>query len=134
MASQAGQEAKVTITVYGIPKPQPRPRFGNGRAYDSGTSDAWKASVQVAAMPKRPRAAWDCALAVEIDFMLPRPARGKYSEPLGKPDLDNLAKAVLDALTDVGMWTDDSRVVELKVSKRYAEQPGAVITIKEAGR
>ena len=34
-----------------------------------------------------------------------------------KPDLDKLTRAVLDSLTDAGVFTDDSRVVWLNVAK-----------------
>lgn len=39
-----------------------------------------------------------------------------------KPDCDNLAKSILDALNGIA-YHDDSQVVELHVSKGYAEQP-----------
>ena len=39
-----------------------------------------------------------------------------------KPDCDNLAKSILDALNSVA-YRDDSQVVELHVSKGYAEIP-----------
>jgi len=44
----------------------------------------------------------------------------KYAMPLRKPDLDNIAKGILDSLTDTQTcWHDDSQVVELIVSKAY---------------
>jgi crossover junction endodeoxyribonuclease RusA len=48
-----------------------------------------------------------------------------------KPDPDNLAKAVMDALTDCGMWRDDAQIVVLEVTKRFGQIPGARICIKE---
>ncbi|NCA12937.1 MAG: RusA family crossover junction endodeoxyribonuclease, partial [Proteobacteria bacterium] len=37
-----------------------------------------------------------------------------------KPDADNCAKAVMDALTQLGaFWRDDAQVVELRVWKDY---------------
>lgn len=42
--------------------------------------------------------------------------------PTKKPDLDNIAKAVLDALNGVAFY-DDSQVVDLEISKRYAAAP-----------
>lgn len=41
--------------------------------------------------------------------------------PTKKPDLDNCAKAILDALNGVA-WHDDSQVVCLSVNKYYAER------------
>ena len=46
----------------------------------------------------------------------------------GRYDVDNRAKAVLDALTKIGMWKDDSQVVELTIikAKHQAKKPGFV--------
>lgn len=47
-----------------------------------------------------------------------------------KPDIDNLAKAVLDALNGVA-YLDDSCITRLVLTKRYSEFPGITITIWE---
>ena len=49
-------------------------------------------------------------------------------------DIDKLARAVLDGITDGGAWTDDGQVVDLRVSKHYAVaggMTGAKIEITE---
>ena len=51
--------------------------------------------------------------------------------PATKPDCDNLAKTVLDALNGV-LWLDDAQVVDLSVSKRYAAEPHTVVTVRAA--
>jgi Holliday junction resolvase RusA-like endonuclease len=38
-----------------------------------------------------------------------------------RADNDNVAKSVMDALTEAGVWLDDNQVVELTVRKRYGE-------------
>jgi Holliday junction resolvase RusA-like endonuclease len=43
----------------------------------------------------------------------------KYRFPLRKPDLDNVAKGLLDSLTQAHAWHDDAQVVELQVIKLY---------------
>lgn len=43
--------------------------------------------------------------------------------PTTKPDLDNLAKALLDGLNEV-VWRDDVQVVEVRARKVYSETPG----------
>jgi Holliday junction resolvase RusA-like endonuclease len=49
-----------------------------------------------------------------------------------KPDADNLAKAVLDALNGI-LYEDDSQVVMLAVTKRYAKsEPGTMVTLSPA--
>lgn len=75
---------------------------------------------------------------VEIDFFLPRP---KY---LGKGpacwapkkvgDGDKLTRAVWDALTDAGLWEDDSQVCSWNGTKLYTSDyrtPRAAITVRE---
>ena len=43
-----------------------------------------------------------------------------------RPDIDKLARAILDALTDARVWPDDGQVVTMHVEKRYGE-PGVEI-------
>lgn len=45
-----------------------------------------------------------------------------------KPDVDKLARALLDAGTGT-LWRDDAQVVSLTVGKRYAEQPGTWVEV-----
>lgn len=55
------------------------------------------------------------------DYLKRAAERGR-KRPTGKPDADNLAKLVLDALNGVA-WLDDGQVVDLTISKRYCK-PG----------
>jgi Holliday junction resolvase RusA-like endonuclease len=48
--------------------------------------------------------------------------------PTVKPDADNVAKIVLDALNG-SAFCDDAQVVHLQVLKRYAEEPGVKVRI-----
>ena len=49
--------------------------------------------------------------------------------PIGKPDLDNVAKLHLDALNGV-VWKDDAQVVALRASKVYGETPKVILTVE----
>jgi Holliday junction resolvase RusA-like endonuclease len=42
--------------------------------------------------------------------------------PMCKPDLDNVLKAVLDAMNGI-VYVDDAQVVNFVVSKRYSDDP-----------
>ena len=77
-----------------------------------------------------------------MDFFLPRPATVKLSKralPIVPPDVDKLARALLDGLGqglngkvgDGVIYGDDSQVVELLARKFYADDraPGADIRI-----
>lgn len=50
--------------------------------------------------------------------------------PLKKPDADNVAKAVLDALNGVA-YKDDAQVVELLVTKQWSEINLTTVRIEE---
>ena len=51
--------------------------------------------------------------------------------PTKKPDTDNIAKAILDALNGVAYY-DDAQVVELHVVKKYSDEPRAEVMIIDA--
>jgi Holliday junction resolvase RusA-like endonuclease len=71
-----------------------------------------------------------------LNYWLPRPASHYRKNgvltasaplrPCSKPDLDNLAKATMDAMNATGVWTDDARVCELVVRKDYAPADGFI--------
>ena len=50
--------------------------------------------------------------------------------PTKKPDIDNLAKSVLDGMNGV-IFCDDKQVVSLHLKKVYASDPGVDILVKE---
>lgn len=67
-------------------------------------------------------------VAVDLLFVLPRPksAPKRTTPPASKrPDVDKLARAVLDAVTDV-IIRDDAQVVDLRARKRVAELDGSM--------
>lgn len=87
----------------------------------------------------------DRPLKIAIRFFLVRPGghwgKGKRAgmllpsapaRPRSKPDVDKLARTTLDALTGI-VFDDDSRIVELLVSKEYAApgREGAHVSISE---
>jgi Holliday junction resolvase RusA-like endonuclease len=105
-----------------------RPSGGSVLVPDNARTKPWQRALAMTA-----HAAGVCAqegpVAVELVFYLPRPARQVAASghpyawapllPLAKPDLDKLARAVLDGLTGVA-WKDDAQVTTLRLEKRYA--------------
>lgn len=49
--------------------------------------------------------------------------------PTGKPDGDNILKAVSDGLNLV-VWTDDSLIVDARVRKFYSDAPRVVLDVR----
>ena len=144
---------RVTLTVHGLPQPKGStkafvPRTWASAAYAAGqspravvTSDnpkvkGWQLAITAAAVQSRGRTtAFDGPVSVTCAFVLPRPASypKRVVHHVTKPDLDKLARAVLDALAGV-LFGDDAAVTELHATKGYAFDgcaPGVVITVVE---
>lgn len=126
-----------TLCVVGIPKAQPRTKataFGkHARVYTPATARSWKELIMFEATPYAGRLI-DAPLQVTIQFRLPRPKAHKRDTLITtKPDIDNLIKSTTDALTDCGVWRDDSLIASIAANKIYAGgkmEPGATITIE----
>lgn len=50
--------------------------------------------------------------------------------PTKKPDLDNVAKIILDSLNKIA-FDDDSQVVRLIVEKHFSDEPRVEVTLRE---
>jgi Holliday junction resolvase RusA-like endonuclease len=57
---------------------------------------------------------------------------GKEIPHTKRPDLDNLEKNLLDVLTRLKFWTDDSRVFSKSTAKFWGPEPYLAIAIKNA--
>ncbi len=141
----------IHFRVHGDPKPQPRPRAfsrnGTARVYDPHTAEGWKSAIADAARPHCPPEPWRGPVEVRLAFTFKRPKKhfrqGKHADQLRddaptlhtkKPDADNLAKAVLDAMTMLGFWKDDSQVASLLVMKQYGYYQGVVVEVCDLAR
>lgn len=131
----------------GIPKGQPRPRAfsrgGHARVFSPGTAESWKSDIASAAREKLPAEPLKGPISLDVTFYFPRPKSHYTKKGLrpdapkwhtGKPDRDNLEKAVLDCLTTLRMWDDDAQVCTGCVRKVYNDTqfPGAMIRIQPA--
>lgn len=147
----------ISFRVPAVPIAQPRPRAtmahgGKGARMHEVTTirntdgskkphpiAAFKASVRHEAGLAYSGPPLDAPLSLYVVFLMPRPGKLIWkSRPMprqphtSKPDLDNLVKAVKDALSGL-CWRDDALVAHLVGSKLYAsgsEQPGVEILIE----
>lgn len=125
--------ATYSFFAHGIPKGQPRARAvvrgKHAGVFDPGTADGWKAIVRDASRAVKPKDVILTPVLVSIGFVFARPnshlntkgaikpAAPRYHTQ--KPDLDNLAKAVLDALTNEGWWKDDAQIYTLTLTRSW---------------
>jgi crossover junction endodeoxyribonuclease RusA len=135
------------LAVPGLPVPQGSkkvvPTAAGPRLVDTNEKPlkSWRVDIAetAAAGGGRPLAG---ALRLTIDFYFPRP-KGHYGKrgllpsaparPSVRPDLDKLARAVMDALT--GIWfRDDAQIAWLVCRKHYADDshrtPGVTVELE----
>ena len=119
------------------PMPCPRPRVAlRGRvpvAYYPRDYTAWKNQVAdlIASLLPEGHVPFDWPVEVSITCVVERPKTTKLPHP--RPDADNYGKALMDAMTQAGVWKDDSQVARLEVTKRWTkpgEPPGVYIHVR----
>lgn len=122
----------IVFKIPAVPVAQPRHRAAviNGRAvtYEAPKSapiHAFKATCRLAYETHMDAGPFAGPLAVQLWCVFPRPQsktrkanRERRLWHASRPDCDNLAKAVLDALNGLA-WVDDSQVARLRVEKVY---------------
>lgn len=131
--------AAISLRVDGEPDGQKRPRvFFNknaGRVMAWSPKSTWANKMFAQACLLRPITALEGPLAIDLTFWMPRPkSRPKDFYHVSRPDWDNLAKPVCDALTRARWWKDDARIVAATVRKLYetpSDCPGIQINVEE---
>ena len=125
----------IEVIVYGLPAPQGSKRhIGRGIMVESSKSvKPWREAVKQAVLLTYPfRLREDPVLvrgpvSMEVVFTMPRPKSAKRGAvPQSRPDLSKLVRSTEDALTDIGAWEDDSRIVDSYSSKVYVGDPRAL--------
>ena len=123
----------MAFQVFGDPVPQ-----GSKRAFvvknravvvddNKATLRSWRTAVVDAARAELNGEAPELGpVRITLMFFLRQPKRPKAPVPITKPDVDKLARAVLDGMTDAGVFRDDSQVTTLTVRKRYTTEAPCV--------
>lgn len=128
---------KIELEIFGNPKPQGSKRHvGNGILIEAAGPPLklWRQQI-AAACEVQEAGPFYGPVKVEAIFFLPRPKSVSQKArplPIKPPDLDKLARALLDGIGQSdNIWGDDSQVITMTVSKFYADsrEPGATVTI-----
>jgi Holliday junction resolvase RusA-like endonuclease len=134
--------APVSIIIPGDPAGKGRPRFFRGRAVTPAKTRAYEAVIRAAgeaAISARGGCKYEeQPLRMRVKAMMPIPAiwsRKKRQtaiddalRPTGKPDCDNIVKAVADALNGV-VYRDDAQLVDVSIAKFYSASPMLIVEI-----
>jgi Holliday junction resolvase RusA-like endonuclease len=137
----------LTFSISGTPIAKGRPRAtlrgGFARLYTPAETKKYESAVKrFAALAMRGRKPFEGPLSVSIRFRLGLPKSMSKKDQaaklageaayLGTKDIDNLGKAVLDALNEVA-WVDDVQIVRLFLTKAASSNPGVDIKITPLG-
>lgn len=104
-----------------------------GRAYTPARTRTAEADVIALVADQAPPEPLSGPVRVWVDSFLPIPKSWSKTKteaaalgevrPTSRPDLDNLVKLVVDAMTRAGYWRDDSQIVEMGARKFYSHKP-----------
>lgn len=73
-------------------------------------------------------------VSLKVIFNFSIKQRNKWGQPkTSAPDVDNLVKLLIDAMSDLNFWRNDSQVAKLEVRKFYAEKPSIYIEVDDYG-
>jgi Holliday junction resolvase RusA-like endonuclease len=128
----------ILFEIHTIPKPQKQTLYGKRRFYDP--SKEYKQALQWQMRPYAPKEPLEGPVKVHIHFYMPMPKDVTAPKrrqmingiivPCKRPDLDNLAYSVTNAMNEL-IYADDSQIIDLTLSKRYSENPKIVVKIIE---
>ncbi len=117
------------FTVYGRPKGKGRPRFTRkGHAYTPKGTKTYETEIKQAFNNAGGESFGNVPVSIEVTALYPIPKSARKADkeqmekgmmlPLGKPDIDNVLKSVMDALNGMA-FDNDAQVVFVKALKRY---------------
>ncbi|MDR3362175.1 MAG: RusA family crossover junction endodeoxyribonuclease [Desulfovibrio sp.] len=118
------------------PTAQARPRHaminGHAMTYKSPAQKDNERTLEACLLEHQPESPFTGPLALAFVAALPVPKSKSRKAlaamlsgaepPQKKPDLDNLAKQLKDAMTRLQFWNDDRQVTELRCKKIWAER------------
>jgi Holliday junction resolvase RusA-like endonuclease len=137
-----------SFTVFGTdPAPQGSKKYVGQRTTASGAKipliiesspklPAWRKAVsdavKQAMIDSGDLSKFDGPVKLEAVFYLTRKRTVTRPYPTVPPDLDKVLRSLMDGITakGEGVWGDDSQVVKIEVSKKYATgESGVAVTI-----
>ena len=120
----------ITFFVQGKPAPWQRVSWQGKRSFVPRETAAWKTTIAWASKLHRPNETFKCPLFMMLIFSFERPKSRKDDFfCIGKSDVDNYCKSVMDALHGQ-FYDNDNLVVALYAFKIYGT-PGVEITVGE---
>lgn len=135
----------IEFVIPGKPVGKQRPKFRRLGAfvqtYTPEKTVSWESLVAMCAMAARGDLMptdKPCSVRLEVEVIPPLSWSNRKRDaamvglhwPAKKPDLDNIIKAVGDALNGV-VWVDDAQMVRVEAWKRYGSMDQTRVMVKE---
>jgi len=119
------------LTLDMDPVPKGRPRFTRtGHAFTDKKTLQAEAAIRNAALAEWGKKPFEGAVELVIQFTFKKPKSNKKNLHTQRPDLDNCAKLVSDAINGVA-FVDDSQVISLACTKGWGEAGKIVLLVDE---
>lgn len=129
------------FTAYGQPAAKGRPRLGKWGTYTPDKTVNYENLVKYSYIDEhKDKELIQGYVNIEMKFymQIPKSTSKKKRDlmlrhgilPDKKPDYDNMAKSITDALNGIA-YRDDSQIVEAHIYKYYSEEPRTEVIIKE---
>lgn len=133
---------QVEFTVDGKPQGKARPRVMKGYTYTPRNTVLYEEQVRTeyARQTNSYRFADDRLLCLQIWAYMPIPKStpkakrelmlSGHIRPAKRPDLDNILKAIADALNGIA-YHDDAQLVDMRATRWYSDSPRVEVYIAE---
>ncbi|WP_238884471.1 RusA family crossover junction endodeoxyribonuclease [Clostridium sp. YIM B02551] len=125
------------LTIPGEPKGKGRPRLGKNVTYTPKDTVEYENLVKLCFYQSEyKKLEGEIKATIKAYYSIPKSASKKNRSlmeqnlirPTKKPDLDNVAKIILDSLNKLA-YDDDSQVVVLVIEKFYSDNPRVVVSL-----
>lgn len=124
----------VTFFIPGKPIGKQRPRTTKtGHTYTPEKTRTWESHCGWELRQQMTRISYEQGIQLpkftervvvdmRFNFDKPKSTPKRVTQKLKKPDYDNLAKSITDALQNVGFYKDDALVTDCMIRKRFSDE------------
>lgn len=106
-----------------------RPRFSNGKVYTPQKTRNFENDIlYFVSRENVTKIRGPISARIEVFYQKPKSISKRAIWKVTKPDVDNIAKSVLDALNGY-CYVDDNQVCELYISKKYSDRSYILLTL-----
>lgn len=104
-----------------------------GKVYKAAEVKAARQKLEAHLAEHRPEHPFTGPIYLQVGWLFYNPEKKDQEWNISRPDLDNLEKGLLDCMTRLGFWKDDSQICQKYTEKKWTPDiPGIAIMIQEA--